>query len=66
MRPWIIITAAVALIVGALLGVGGGLAVGSHVGGTLVCSDNGDDTVTSCTTDSGTQVDVPHRIRIRR
>jgi hypothetical protein len=64
--PSIIIAAAVALIVGALLGLGGGLAAASHVGGTLVCSVNSDDTVTACTTDSGEQVDVPHHIRIRR
>ena len=65
------ITAAViALIVGALLGVGVTMAaVGLlpfALGGTLACSVNGDGTVTTCTNDNGQQVHVPHRIRIRQ
>jgi hypothetical protein len=65
------ITAAViALIVGALLGVGVTMAaVGLlpfALGGTLACSVNGDGTVTTCTNDNGQPVRVPHHIRIRQ
>lgn len=60
---------AVALIVGALLGVGVTMgAVGLlpfALGGTLVCSVNTNGAVTTCTNDSGQQVKVPHHIRIR-
>lgn len=59
----------VALIVGALLGIGITMAaVGLlpfALGSTLVCSVNSDGTVTSCQNDSGQQVTVPHHIRIR-
>ncbi len=68
--PAVIITGLVALIVGALLGVGVTLgAVGLlsfAVGGTLNCSVNSDGTVTTCTNDSGQQIKVPHNIRIRQ
>ena len=64
------ITAGVAaLVVGVLLGVGITMAAAGllpfALGGTLVCSVNGDGTVTSCQNDSGQQVKVPHHIRIR-
>ena len=65
-----IAAAVVALVVGALLGVGvTTAAVGLlpfALGGTLVCSVNGDGTVTTCTDGSGQQVRVPHHIRIRQ
>lgn len=68
--PRVIITGFVALVVGALLGIGVTLsAVGLlsfAVGGTLTCSVNTDGSVTSCTNDSGQQVKVPHHIRIRQ
>jgi hypothetical protein len=68
--PRVIITGLIALIVGALLGIGVTLsAVGLlsfAVGGTLTCSVNSDGTVTSCTNDDGQQVKVPHHIRIRQ
>ncbi len=68
--PRIIITGVIALIVGALLGIGVTLgAVGLlsfAVGGTLNCSVNTDGTVTPCTNDSGQQVKVPHNIRIQK
>lgn len=64
-----ITAAVVALVVGALLGVGITMAtVGLlpfALGATLVCSVNTDGTVTSCTNDGGQQVKVPHHIRIR-
>lgn len=66
--PRTIITGFIALIVGALAGIGLTLsAVGLlsfAVGGTLTCSVNSDGTVTSCINDSGQQVKVPHHIRI--
>ena len=65
-----ITAAVVALIVGALLGVGvTTAAVGLlpfALGGTLACSVNSDGTVTTCTDDNGGQVKVPHHIRIRQ
>lgn len=65
-----IITGVVALVVGALLGVGVTLgAIGLLpfvVGGTLVCSVDGDGTVATCSNDSGQQVKVPHHIRIQQ
>jgi hypothetical protein len=65
-----ITAAAGALIVGALLGVGvTTAAVGLlpfALGGTLVCSVNSDETVTTCTDANGQQVKVPHHIRIRQ
>lgn len=68
--PGVIITGLVALIVGALLGVGVTLgAVGLlsfAVGGTLNCAVNTNGTVTTCTNDSGQQVKVPHNIRIEK
>ena len=68
--PRVIITGFVALIVGALLGIGVTLAavglLSFAVGGTLTCSVNSDGTVTTCTNDSGQQVKVPHHIRIRQ
>ncbi len=68
--PRVIITGFVALIVGALLGIGvAQSAVGLlpfAVGGTLTCSVNGNGTVTTCTNDRGQQVKVPHHIRIRQ
>lgn len=68
--PRTIVTGVVAIVVGALLGVGVTLgAIGLlpfAVGGTLVCSVNNDGTVTTCTNDSGQQVKVPHHIRIRQ
>ncbi len=68
--PAAIISGVVALVVGALLGIGVTLgAVGLlsfAVGGTLNCSVNSDGTVSTCTNDSGQQVKVPHHIRIQR
>ena len=62
--------AVVALIVGALLGVGAATAaVGLlpfALGSTLVCSVNSDGTVATCTDETGQQVRVPHHIRIRQ
>ncbi len=69
MLPRTIITAAVALIAGALLGIG--IALGTVgllpfvLGGTLNCSVNSDGTVSTCTNDNGQQVKVPHHIRIK-
>jgi hypothetical protein len=64
-----VIAAVLALVVGALLGIGVSLAaVGLlpfAVGGTLVCSVNNDGTVTNCTNESGQPVKVPHHIRIK-
>ena len=65
-----ITAAVVALIVGALLGVGTATAATGllpfALGGTLICSANSDGTVTTCTNDNGQQVKVPHKIRIRQ
>jgi hypothetical protein len=65
-----ITAAVVALIAGALLGVGvTTAAVGLlpfALGGTLVCSAKSNGTVTTCTNDNGQQVQVPHHIRIRQ
>jgi hypothetical protein len=62
--------AVVALLVGALLGVGvATAAVGLlpfALGSTLVCSVNSDGTVTTCTDGKGQPVQVPHHIRIRQ
>jgi hypothetical protein len=62
--------AVVALLVGALQGVGvATAAVGLlpfALGSTLVCSVNRDGAVTTCTDDKGQQVQVPHHIRIRQ
>ena len=65
-----IAAAVVALIVGALLGVGVTMAAVGLLpvatGGALVCSVNANGTVTTCTNDGGQQVKVPHHIRIRQ
>jgi hypothetical protein len=65
-----ITVAVVALIIGALLGVGVTTAAVGLLpvayGSTLVCSVNGDGTVTTCINPNGQQVQVPHRIRIRQ
>jgi hypothetical protein len=62
--------AVVALLVGALLGLGvATAAVGLlpfALGSSLVCSVNRDGTVTTCTDDKGQPVHVPHHIRIRQ
>ena len=64
-----VIASTVALVVGALLGVGVTLAavglLSFAVGGTLVCSVDGNGTVSTCTNDAGQQVKVPHHIRIK-
>ena len=65
-----VVSSVVALVVGALLGVGVAMAaVGLlpfALGGNLVCSVNSDGTVTSCTNDTGQQVKVPHHIRVQQ
>ncbi len=64
-----IAAAVVALVAGALLGIGITMAAVGLLpfafGGTLVCSVNADGAVTTCTNDGGQQVKVPHHIRIR-
>lgn len=64
-----VVAAAIALVAGALVGVGITLAavglLSFAVGGTLNCTVNSDGTVSSCTNDSGQQVKVPHHIHIK-
>lgn len=64
-----VVAAAIALVAGALVGIGTTLAavglLSFAVGGTLNCTINGDGTVSSCTNDSGQQVKVPHHIHIK-
>ena len=65
-----VITGVIALVVGGLLGLAVTMAaVGLlpfAVGGTLTCSVNRDETISTCVNDSGQQVKVPHHIRIQQ
>ena len=65
-----IIAGVVGVVAGALLGIGITIAAVGLLpvvaGGTLVCAVNTEGAVTTCKTDNGQQVKVPHHIRIQQ